>query len=377
MLLINLSYKQAHIQIKMARILFSLSSYGTGGKEKQLTEIIRGMRHHSIHLLCKNYSGHFFPSIRSCLDSCLDLGKKRLSPSDLLRIKRYVKGIKPDIVIPFCFTNANIMLSLKHIFLMKYHILNYTIRDVMPFGNRSYLINRIFLNLQKHVIANSLAGLKAYRQDGKKGRYVIRNGYDTSKILKSDPSEARKALNLDDDSFIISMIARLDRTKDHDTLLQAASYLKDKGLNDMIFLITGDGEKREYLADRIISLGIEDSVKMLGYRKDIENILIASDISLLLSYSEGIPNSILESFAYRRPVIATGSGGIPEIIEDGSEGFILDQGNYKAIAEKILFLRNNPEMIQKMGNNGYNKLLGSFRMDRLLLELEELIVKLL
>lgn len=358
----------------MARILFSLSSYGTGGREKQLTEIVRGLKGHSLHLMLKNYSGHFFPSVKDRLDSYLDMKLKKLSFSGPLRMISYIREIKPDIVIPFCFTSANIILAIKHIMLMDYKILCYTIRDTMPFGNRLYIPNRIFLSLQRHVIANSGAGLKAYGQEGRKGRYLIKNGIDLSSIPLISRKEARQALGLEQSLFIVSMLARLDDSKDHRTLLDTALILKDRGI---LFLIIGDGKNKKSIKDRIKQLGLEDTVRMLGYRSDVYDILTASDISLLLSFKEGIPNAVLESYACSRPVIASGSGGLEEIICHGTDGFLLSQGNAGAVADKILYLMDNPQITCEMGKNARQKILCDFSSQRLISELNTLINKIL
>lgn len=357
------------------RILFSLSSYGIGGREKQATMIIKNLNAYSRHLLFKRYSGHLFPSVKDSLDSYLNLEKAKLSFGDLLKMKDYIKKTDPHIVIPFCFTSANIILAIKHIFFMKFAILNYTIRDISPFGNRNYLINKIFLNLQKHVIANSHSGLSAYGQSGKKNRHVIPNGYDFSALPPISKTQARKRLDLDEKQFIITMVSRLDKSKDHDTLLNTASLLKNN--NDILFLIIGDGDRREYIHREINKLGLDKKVHLYGNRQDIGEILTASDISLLLSYKEGLPNAVLESFACRRPVIATGMGGISEIIDDGINGYIMDQGDHKSIAEKILFLKERPAILDNMGDKALEKARAEFSAELLKSRLDQLINSLL
>ena len=98
--------------------------------------------------------------------------------------------------------------------------------------------------------------------------------------------------------------------------------------------------------------------RFLGYIHGDEKIkiFIESDIFILPSYSEGLPITMLEAMAAGLPIIATPVGGIPEILENGKNGFLIKPGDYKTLAKKILILTNNKKLRQKMGKNNLEKI---------------------
>ena len=96
-------------------------------------------------------------------------------------------------------------------------------------------------------------------------------------------------------------------------------------------------------------LGISENVVFLGHREDTDALLQALDIFALPSLSEGIPMALLEAMAASRAVVASRVGGIPEIIEDGFEGFLVEPMDVNGLAERCLRLIESPDMAQKMG----------------------------
>lgn len=364
----------------MIRLLFTIGTLDIGGKQKQLAEIIRHIDKESfeVHLLCKNYTQSIFEYIENDLVSSLSLNKKKLSFSDIIKMKNYIKKIKPDMIIPFCLTNANIILVLKKIFFFRYKIFNYAIRDTDPFGNRNYIINKIFINLHRFVGANSRAGLKTYGQEGKNGRFVIYNGFDLSSIKDISTIEARQKLNIKKNTFTVSMIARIDDSKDHITLLKTAEYLKTKNIHDIKFIITGNGCRYNEIQKKISDMGLSRIVSLTGFQEDTAPVIKASDISVYLPVKEGIPNAVMESFAYKKPVIATTqTGAAAEIINDKTDGYILKHGDYEEIARRILNLKNNPKKITEMGEAGFLKLSQKFSIKNLISHFERIVCDIL
>ena len=96
-------------------------------------------------------------------------------------------------------------------------------------------------------------------------------------------------------------------------------------------------------------LKTENPVVFTGFRKDILSIIKISDIVVLTSKWEGMPNLILDRIALGKSVISTDIGGGKEIIEDGVNGFLLKYGDKKALINKIFYLYKNPEVRKKMG----------------------------
>lgn len=138
---------------------------------------------------------------------------------------------------------------------------------------------------------------------------TIRNAV-TPPVLGSR-SQARAELDLADDTPVALCLARMEHPKRHDLLLDAWRDLP----GEQILLLAGDGSQRAQLEQQASPLG--DRVRFLGTRSDVSTLLAASDVTVLISESEGLPLAILESLAAGRPVVASDVGGVREILGSG------------------------------------------------------------
>jgi glycosyltransferase involved in cell wall biosynthesis len=96
-------------------------------------------------------------------------------------------------------------------------------------------------------------------------------------------------------------------------------------------------------------LGVSENVVFLGHREDTDELLQAVDVFVLPSLSEGIPMALLEAMAASRAVVASRVGGIPEIVEDGFEGFLVEPMDVDSLAERCRQLIESPDVARKMG----------------------------
>lgn len=153
---------------------------------------------------------------------------------------------------------------------------------------------------------------------------------------------------------VVGIAARLDRVKDHETFIKAASIVLEKR-KDIIFLIAGDGYERNRLEDLREQLNIKENVHFLGYIKDPYSFFNAIDINTLTSLSESFPYAILEGARMNKTIISTNVGGVNKLIQDGENGFLIEVGDVKSLAEKIDFLANDKDKINTMGEKLYEK----------------------
>ena len=189
-----------------------------------------------------------------------------------------------------------------------------------------------------------------YKAEGERFRVTcIRNGIDLDgRSMQTDRWRTRKDLDVDPETSLIGTIGRLTPVKGIPYLLQAARILLRQGSNVKV-LVVGDGSIRKDLMAQTRDLGISKDVVFLGHREDTDALLQALDIFALPSLSEGIPMALLEAMAASRAVVASRVGGVPEIVEDGSEGFLVEPMDVNDLTEKCLRLIQSPEMAQKMG----------------------------
>jgi sugar transferase (PEP-CTERM/EpsH1 system associated) len=191
---------------------------------------------------------------------------------------------------------------------------------------------------------------------------TIWNGVDTE-IFKPalNKGSLRKELSVNDNSFVIGCVARLSPEKDHATLLKAVKILKDRNRN-VSLVIAGGGVLDFKLKELSRELGVETEVRFLGLRSDITHILMALDVFVLSSLTEGIPLSILEAQACGIPVIATDVGGNSEVVLAGISGFLVATQHPCLIAEKIEQLIDNPTMAKTMGEMGRKRIEDEFSL---------------
>ncbi|MDI6782120.1 MAG: glycosyltransferase [bacterium] len=141
---------------------------------------------------------------------------------------------------------------------------------------------------------------------------------------------------------IVGIIAALAPHKDHKTFLQACSHIKRNNHQVFLqFLIVGDGELRWKLQQIVKRLNMQDNVIFTGFRNDIPQILSILDVFVVSSCLEGLNTSILEAQSSGVPVIATKTGGIPEIIRNGINGLLVLPQHPESLAEGIMQLINN------------------------------------
>jgi glycosyltransferase involved in cell wall biosynthesis len=190
---------------------------------------------------------------------------------------------------------------------------------------------------------------------------VIRNGVDPRPLLNADSGTVRAEFNLGRRP-VVTMVARLVLQKDPLTLLRA--WQLSKGNN--VLMIVGDGELRGEVSRFISSNGLIQSVILAGERKDIPEILAASDAFVLSSRWEGLPYTIIEAMIAELPVVATRVGGVPELVEDGVTGFLVPPGDTGALAEALQNILDDSEVRHRMGHAGREKALREFSLDDML-----------
>jgi len=195
---------------------------------------------------------------------------------------------------------------------------------------------------------------------------TIHVGVDPTRFAKMDRSAARRNLGLED-KITVTSVVRLTRQKDPLTLLKAFETLK----TDAHLLLVGDGELRTSVEEFVVEHRLADTVHLLGERKDIPEILAASDVFVLSSRWEGLPGAVIEAMLAGLPVVATSVGGTPELVEEGVTGFLVPCGDPQALADRLQRLLDNEGLRRSMGAKGREKALRQFTLDRMLAETEK------
>ncbi len=173
---------------------------------------------------------------------------------------------------------------------------------------------------------------------------VIHNGLDFERVKASGPdarARVRGELALGE-VFTFLIAGRLHPEKGYEHLFEAVRRLKDRSDRSFAVLVAGRGPFLERYEDLVRSLGIADRVRFLGFRNDLPDLMVASDVFVLPSVAESFGLVLAEALYLGSPVLATRVGGIPEIIDDGIDGRLVPPGDADALARGMeLFLRGD------------------------------------
>jgi glycosyltransferase involved in cell wall biosynthesis len=170
----------------------------------------------------------------------------------------------------------------------------------------------------------------------------------------------------------ILFLGRLGQRKGSYDLLNAASKVAIKRPDLRLFL-GGDGELNR-VRETALELGISDKVELLGWVRgeEKERLLASAAVYVLPSYNEGLPMSVLEAMAAGLPILSTPVGGIPEAVTDGVEGFLVNPGDVRALADALDRLLGDPELARGMGVAARRKVERAFSADAVLPSVEAL-----
>ena len=195
---------------------------------------------------------------------------------------------------------------------------------------------------------------------------VLLDDYSVSETRVS----ARAELGLPVDAEVVSIVGRLSPEKGHARFLEMARRVRAER-PAAHFLIAGEGRLRGALEHQVTEMGLNECVSFLGLRTDMHRIYAATDVVTLCSSTEGLPNVILEAFAYSKPVVATRVGGVPEVVTDGHDGFIVTE-DANAITNGVLKILRSTALAEQMGRHGRMSIESRFEFRRRTAELETL-----
>jgi glycosyltransferase involved in cell wall biosynthesis len=197
---------------------------------------------------------------------------------------------------------------------------------------------------------------------------TIHRGVDTEIFYpNTEESNIRAELGIRPEDFLILFVGRLIRMKGLEYLLSALKDLIHEHKN-LKLIILGDGEARSKYENSAKSM--KDYVKFVGRRSDVYRFMCTADVVVLPSLCEGCPNVVLEAMACGTPVIATRVGAVPDIIENGKSGIIVEQKNITELKTALLKLIKDQNFAKTIGFNGRKRIEKEFTWDAICKKLE-------
>jgi len=309
------------------RILFLTPGLGKGGAETQMLKIARFLKLQGLEVLIvslkqiNDFPGNF-------KDEGIDVVFLKsnwacnLVPN-LFFLFKIFKNYKPDVVISFMFIAIIFGRLLKKRFGFK---LISSIR-ISQIDKKWAYIFKLTSSLDDAVVYNSNASKKNFES----GKSTMRKGFVIRNAI-AIPDFGTLA-NPRNDPFKWICIAHFRETKDYPTLFRAISILKKYNFK---VDIVGHLSNFNWPSQTILELGIQDHVALLGFQADSASLLENSDALVLSSFSEGMPNAILEAMAYGKPVVASDIDGVNELIIPSKGGLLSNPGDAEDLAAKML-----------------------------------------
>jgi N-acetyl-alpha-D-glucosaminyl L-malate synthase BshA len=182
--------------------------------------------------------------------------------------------------------------------------------------------------------------------------FVIPNGIDFERFHNLSRDEMRYELQARADERLIVFVGRFRPEKGVRYLIEAMEIIRRKSQNVRLILV-GEGPEEEDLKRLVGQLNLKDCINFLGQvpNEEVPQYMAASDVFVLPSLSEGFPNVILEAMASGLAIVASKVSGLPEIVEDGGNGFLVESRNPEQIAEKVLLLLGDDELRERISKN--------------------------
>ena len=253
--------------------------------------------------------------------------------------------------------------------------------DYQPFPFRNFIVflEKVTARITDRFIAVSRANIQKGVDVGifpPHKTVLIRSGIELEEFtgVKVNKWAQKKALGVEPTLPLVTMIGCLKAQKAPlDYVEVAHQVLQEK---DVRFILVGDGQLRGRVQKRADELGLGERFKLLGWRRDIPEILAATDIFVLTSLWEGLPRVLPQAMAMGIPIVATGVDGTPEAVVHGANGFVTKPRDTRGMAERICYLLDHPREAEGMGRCGKEKV-GEFDIWRMVKEQEDLYLKML
>lgn len=197
---------------------------------------------------------------------------------------------------------------------------------------------------------------------------VVYNGPEAI-AAKLTREQWRKRLGLKENQFVALMVAHIALRKDHVTAIdawkQVVAHLTPKGVEPVILFAGIFGDATQQLLAKVIDEGLYPYVKFLGNIQDIAGLNQASDIHVLSSITEGLPNSLLEAMRLGLPVVGTDIPGIREALGDENNDFLAKPKDATDLANKIIRLAENPVLAKQTGERNVQRINNYFNLEQM------------
>lgn len=285
----------------------------------------------------------------------LDAAARWQYPFAILRLARLLRTERVAVLHAHCFDATFVSLIAARLagvsFIFTRHHSDHNVRLGKRWHTR---IDGWCAKHADHVIAVSEATRRVMTEIERvprKNITVIYNGMEPLRQPARSETEAlRSELGLAGEKVCL-MLARLHEEKGHRYLFGAIPEIQSR-VGPVMFLFGGDGPDRALLETEALTRGLKDSVRFLGRREDVPELISLSSVVVLPSLAESFGFALLEAMSLGKPVVAAATGGIPELVKDRENGLLVPHSDSQSLAEAICLVLGNPELALELAREG-------------------------
>jgi len=361
------------------RICLVVGQLGLGGLEKQVYLLATGLdkSRFEVAVVSMTRGGQWAEALRRAGVSVVEMGRRgHLDLRRLAGMVRIFRAIRPHVVYSFNY-EANAYARLAGL-LAGVPILLTGERNVYM-SRRMGLLEHVLIRFTECVICNA----EAIRRD-----LIDRTGLPEHKIITirngvvirphPGPVERRSArlhIGATEDEIVVGTIAGLAERKNLTMLVRAASLCKAEAR--LRFCVVGGGPDEQAVRTAIHDYGVGDRFTLLGEREEAWTLLAGFDLFVLSSRTEGLPNALMEAMMAGLPCVCTDVGGCGELVAHGLTGYLVDPGDARALADRIVELAADTALRSTMGGAGRKRITERYSVERLVSEVEQVLLRLL
>jgi glycosyltransferase involved in cell wall biosynthesis len=336
-----------------------------GGQNQVLNTVmgLRALGHRT--MLVAHSEGALRQRAKEGLDLLPLAPKTEMDLTAAWRLSRIVKQLKPDIIHahdPHAVAMAALALSMS----------------TQPAKPPLVAARRVDFHLKGNALSrwkyrqvdSFICASEAIRQmligDGVPGArtVTVHEGIDIERVDAAEPANLHGEFWLPHHAPIVGNVAALVGHKGQKHLIEAARRVLPQ-MPDARFIIAGEGELRPALERQIKDHHLEKHVLLAGFRPDVLSLHKAFDIFVMSSVTEGLGTSLLDAMAAGKPIVATRTGGIPEVVADGETGLLVPPRDEEALADAIVRLLKDPDLRREMGEAGRVRARNLFSLERM------------
>ncbi len=348
--------------MKKLRILYFLQGLEFGGLEKMVCDLAKGVKKRGLDVrVCLfDEKGIFASELED--DGIFVTLIKRNQGIDFFypfKLASFIKSQNIDVIHAH---NSTAWFYSVFAGIITQRPLVYTEHDrSFPSSFKIRTLHFLFSKRSKVVAVSNAIKKELKRFEWVRDVQVIFNGIDEkhfSPLSKEEKMKHRENMGFSRDDVLLINVGRMDRLKNQSVLLRV---LKKLPVQTKLLLV-GDGENYQKLKDKTKIWGLEDRVFFFGKRRDVNKLLRISDIFVFPSLSEGLPLAIIEAMASGLPIVASDVGGIPELVKEKVNGFLIKPTSFNSIEKAIFNLINNSSLKEEMGRNSERLFKESFTL---------------